>query len=67
MLIPVRCFSCNNVISKYYLDFLKVKKDDKDLKKFFDDNDIMHYCCRRMLLTHRDVYKLIKKEKVKKK
>ena len=67
MLIPVRCFSCNNVISKYYLDFLKVKKDDKDLRKFFDDNDIMHYCCRRMLLTHRDVYKLIKKEKVKKK
>ena len=67
MLIPVRCFSCNNVISRYYLEFVKINKEnEKEIKKFFDDNDIMHYCCRRMLLTHKDVYKIIKKNKIKK-
>ena len=67
MLIPIRCFSCNNVISRYYLDFLEAKKENKDLGKFFDNNDIKQYCCRRMLLTHQDVYKLVKKDKVEKK
>lgn len=64
MIIPIRCFSCNNPVSRYYLEFLeyKEKKNNKELEKFFDDKKIKKYCCRRMLLTQADCYKLIKKK-----
>ena len=66
MLIPVRCFSCNNPVSRHYLEYVKYKETNKDLQKFFDEKKIEKYCCRRMLLTHVDVYKAIKKDKIKK-
>ena len=63
MIIPIRCFSCNNPVSRHYLDFLEYKKQnkDKELKKFFEEKKIEKYCCRRMLLTHVDIYKILKK------
>ena len=64
MIIPIRCFSCNNPVSRYYLEYVEHKKKGKDIQKYFEEKKIEKYCCRRMLLTHRDVYKLIKKGKV---
>ena len=63
MIIPVRCFSCNNPVSRHYLDVLEFKKQNKDkkLKQFFEEKKIEKYCCRRMLLTHVDIYKILKK------
>ena len=61
MIIPIRCFSCNNPISRFYLDYLKHKEQKKDILLFFEEKQIKRYCCRRMLLTHKDTYKLIKK------
>ena len=63
MLIPIRCFSCNKPVSKHYLEFLKAKEQNKDLEKFFNDKKLERYCCKRMLLTHVDTYKIIKKDK----
>lgn len=65
-MIPIRCFSCNKVVSRYYLEFLEYKNENKDLEKFFEDKDIEKYCCRRMLLTQVDTHKIVKKDKVKK-
>ena len=65
-MIPVRCFSCNKVISRYYLDFLKHKGEGKDIEEYFIEKKLDRYCCRRMLLTQVDTYKIIKKDKVKK-
>lgn len=64
-MIPVRCFSCNKVISIYYLDFLNYKENNKDLEKFMESKGLERYCCRRMLLTQVDTYKIVKKDKVK--
>jgi len=64
MLIPIRCFSCNNPISRYYLEYLDIKKHKKDVVKFFEEKKIRKYCCQRMILTHVDTYKLIKKEEI---
>ena len=63
MIIPIRCFSCNNPVSRFYLDFVEYKKTGKDLKLFFEDKEIKRYCCRRMLLTHKDTYKVVKHSK----
>lgn len=62
MIIPVRCFSCNNPISRFYLEYLQHHKDNKPPVIFFEEHHIEKYCCRRMLLTHVDTYKIIKKE-----
>lgn len=64
-MIPIRCFSCNKPVSKYYLEFLDYKNSKKDLEKFFDDKKIERYCCRRMLTTQVDTYKIVKRDKVK--
>lgn len=62
MLIPVRCFSCNNPVSKYYIEYSENKGDPVI---FFEEKGIKKYCCRRMLLTYVPVYKLVKKGKTK--
>ena len=65
MLIPVRCLSCNNPVSRYYLEYLEYKKTNKNLEIFFNNKKIEKYCCRRILLTHIDNYKIIKKSVIK--
>ena len=65
MLIPIRCFSCNNPVSRYYLEYLESKEKDK-IKEFFEEKNIEKYCCRRMLLTQVDTWKIIKRDPLKK-
>jgi len=65
MIIPVRCFSCNNPISRHYLKYLEHVEEGKPIREFFDEKKIKKYCCRRMLLTHVDTYKIIKKSPIK--
>lgn len=62
MIIPIRCFSCNNPVSRFYLEYIEYLKTNKNSNKFFNDKKIEKYCCRRMLLTQVDVYKIIRKE-----
>ena len=66
MIIPVRCFSCNNPISKYYLEYLEHNETPENIRKFFEEKGIKKYCCKRMLLTHVDTYKIITKKKIEK-
>ena len=51
MLIPVRCFTCGNLIADKYEDFQNEIKSGEDPAKAFDSLKIQRYCCRRMLLT----------------
>lgn len=66
MIIPVRCFSCNNPISRHYLQYLEHIEKGKEKRVFFEEKKIKKYCCRRMLLTHVDTYKIIKKDPITK-
>ena len=51
MLVPVRCFTCGNLIADKYEDYQTKVKAGEDPKKVLDDSGITRYCCRRMLLT----------------
>jgi len=51
MLIPVRCFTCGNLIADKYGDYQNKVKSGEDPEKILDSLGIKRYCCRRMLLT----------------
>lgn len=51
MLIPVRCFTCGNLIADKYDDYQNKVKSGEEPEKVLDSLGIERYCCRRMLLT----------------
>ncbi|MDH3191434.1 MAG: DNA-directed RNA polymerase subunit N [Nitrosopumilus sp.] len=51
MLIPVRCFTCGNLIADKYDDYQNKIRTGEDPAKVLDSLGITRYCCRRMLLT----------------
>ena len=51
MLIPVRCFTCGNLIADKYDDFQNKIKSGEEPDKVLDSLGFEKYCCRRMLLT----------------
>ena len=51
MLIPVRCFTCGNLIADKFDDYQTKLKSGEDPEKVLIDLAINRYCCRRMLLT----------------
>ncbi|MDD1674637.1 MAG: DNA-directed RNA polymerase subunit N [Methanomicrobiales archaeon] len=54
-MIPVRCFTCGKVISTVWDDFKKRRDAGENPGKVMDDLGITRYCCRRMLLTHKEI------------
>lgn len=46
-----RCYHCNKALSMYYVESLKVPKD-QSLVKFFEQRKIDRYCCKMMLLQN---------------
>ena len=56
MMVPVRCFSCGQVIADKWEEFDKrVNKNGEDAGKVLDDLGVKRYCCRRMLVSHVDL------------
>lgn len=56
-MIPVRCISCGKVISAYFEEYQKRTQDDgEDPKQVLDDLGITRYCCRRMFISHVEVW-----------
>lgn len=56
MIIPVRCFSCGQVIADKYDAYIKLIKDEKKTpEQALDILGIKKYCCRRMYLSHVDL------------
>jgi DNA-directed RNA polymerase subunit N len=51
VLIPVRCFTCGNLIADKYEDYQTKIKAGEDPEKVLNELKINRYCCRRMLLT----------------
>ncbi|MDX1595739.1 MAG: DNA-directed RNA polymerase subunit N [Nitrosopumilaceae archaeon] len=51
MLVPVRCFTCGNLIADKYEDYKNKVKAGEEPAKVLDSLEINRYCCRRMLLT----------------
>ena len=55
MIVPVRCFTCGKVIGNVYENYKKRVDDGEDPEEVMDDLGIERYCCRRMLLSHKDL------------
>ncbi len=63
MIIPVRCFTCGKVVGNVYEIYRnRVDKGD-DPGEVMDELGIERYCCRRMLLAHRDLIDDVKQFK----
>ena len=51
VLVPVRCFTCGNLIADKFDDYQTKVKAGISPEKVLNDLAINRYCCRRMLLT----------------
>ena len=51
MLVPVRCFTCGNLIADKYDNYQTKLKLGEDPEKILNELKINRYCCRRMLVT----------------
>jgi len=51
VLIPVRCFTCGNLVADKFADYQNKVKSGEEPAKVLDSLGIERYCCRRMLLT----------------
>jgi DNA-directed RNA polymerase subunit N len=54
-MIPVRCFTCGKVISTVWEDFKRRRDTGEDPGTILTDLGVQRYCCRRMLLTHKEI------------
>ncbi|MFW5945299.1 MAG: DNA-directed RNA polymerase subunit N [Candidatus Natronoplasma sp.] len=55
MIVPVRCFTCGKVIGNVYENYKNRVDSGEDPEEVMDDLGIERYCCRRMLLSHKDL------------
>jgi len=51
VLVPVRCFTCGNLVSDKFEEYQNKVKSGEEPAKILDSLGIKRYCCRRMLLT----------------
>lgn len=63
MIIPVRCFTCGKVIGHLWEEYIKKVESGEEPKKILDELGLKKYCCRQILLTHRELIKEIAKFK----
>ena len=55
MIIPVRCFTCGNLIADKWDEFKNRVDAGEEALKIFEDLGVTRYCCRRMLLAHVEI------------
>ncbi len=51
MLVPVRCFTCGNLIADKFEEYQTKIKSGEEPAKILSSLRMKRYCCRRMLLT----------------
>ena len=51
MLVPVRCFTCGNLVADKFDEYQNKVNSGEEPAKILDSLGIERYCCRRMMLT----------------
>jgi len=51
VLVPVRCFTCGNLVADKFDEYQNRVKSGEEPAKILDSLGIDRYCCRRMMLT----------------
>jgi DNA-directed RNA polymerase subunit N len=60
MLVPVRCFTCGNLVANKHAEYSARIKAGEDPGKVMDSLNIKRYCCRRMFTsTVETIYQVI--------
>ncbi len=60
MMVPVRCFTCGNVIGGHWEEFkARTREGDEDPEKVLDELGVERHCCRRMLVSHKDLVDIV--------
>ena len=55
MIIPIRCFSCNKLISDKWNIYKKHLESGMSKSNALEAVDLQRYCCKRMFLGHVDI------------
>ncbi len=55
MIIPVRCFTCGNLVGDKWQEFESRVKSGEPSNRVLDELGLKRYCCRRMLLSHVEI------------
>jgi DNA-directed RNA polymerase subunit N len=55
MIIPIRCFTCGTVVAAAHERYRADIEDGKDPKESLDATGLERFCCRRMIVAHRDL------------
>ncbi|QSG10030.1 DNA-directed RNA polymerase, subunit N (RpoN/RPB10) [Halapricum desulfuricans] len=59
-MVPVRCFTCGNVIAGEWEEFKeRAREGDEDPEKVLDELGVERHCCRRMLVSHEDLVDVV--------
>ncbi|MXV62779.1 DNA-directed RNA polymerase subunit N [Natronorubrum sp. JWXQ-INN-674] len=60
MMVPVRCFTCGNVVAEHWEEFdERANEGDEDPEAVLDELGVERYCCRRMLVSHTDLVDVV--------
>lgn len=64
MIIPIRCFSCGKPLAGLWEKYKERVAGGEEPKKVLDSLGVTRYCCRAMLMTHKDILKDVAKFRV---
>mgnify|MGYP001626212273 FL=1 len=56
MMFPIRCFTCGALIADKWEEYQSRVENGEEPGKVLDSLGIKRYCCRRMFLTHYEVF-----------
>jgi DNA-directed RNA polymerase, subunit N (EC 2.7.7.6) len=59
MMVPVRCFTCGNVVGEHWEEYKERVADGEDAEAVLDELGVERHCCRRMLVSHRDLVDIV--------
>ncbi|MGC8993388.1 MAG: DNA-directed RNA polymerase subunit N [Candidatus Aenigmatarchaeota archaeon] len=62
-MFPVRCFTCGKVIGHLWEEYKKRVENGEDPAKVLDSLGVKRFCCRRIFLTHVEVFDKVAKFK----
>jgi len=57
MIIPIRCFSCGKPIAQVWDEYIDKIAAGKKPEDALNELGIERYCCRRMIVSHKDYLK----------
>ncbi len=55
MMVPVRCFTCGKAVSEHWEEYEERVAEGEDAEEVLDDLGVDRYCCRRMLVSHKQL------------